>query len=402
MARRRLRIGAVILSLALLGGGAWGHSAWQLRETQREADAGRLHSAWDHLTQARRTWPLTSDAHLLAARIARRLGKLDDAKTHLAALGTSETAWLETRLLEAQDGGGREEELFALVEAGHPDSAFILEAVARGCLKTQNGAALQRALQLWPDRLVISSWRGQAYYRLGRLPEAVADLRTHLDDETAGDDVVLQLAQALYQTGYPAEGADRCRGYLAQKPQSVPALIGLALCLQDLGDFTGAAARLDDVLARDPQNISALIERGRVALRLGQPADGERFAQRAIGRGPESVDAHLVLAECLAAQGRESDASEERRRWQIAEAARYHLGLVLPETLRSPHDAELRYQAGSCFLILGDRDRAQEEFAAALAADPRHKPTHRALAEYYGSIGDTSRAADHRTRADAP
>lgn len=410
VARRRFPRVTVLLVpvLGLLGvGAAWGYSAWHLAAARRAADGGQADRAWHHLQQARRTWPPGSDAHLLAARVARRLGKVEQARAHIAdheRLGGDRAAQtLEVDLLLAQEGewAGRDEALLGMVRAGHPATADILQALARGYLRTNHTAGLDRLLRLWPDDLASPRWRGRAHYHLGHFPEALADLAPCVAEDPDDDELRFELAQACYQSGRPVDALAHYR-HLRDRRPTPDVLYWLAMCLQDQAQLHEAAAALDDLLARAPDHVPGLVERGRVAVRQSQPRPAEDWARRAVRLAPAAADAHLVLGLSLAAQGRAAEARGAHDRWQALDGAQYHLRQVMPVLAARPDDPDLHAQCGRCLLLLGNEDAALEAFDRALHLDPGHRPTHRLLADYHAGRGQPGRAAEHRERAAAP
>ncbi len=408
--RRLLRLALAVLLLGLLGGAAaWSWSAYHVSVAADETAAGRLVSAWEHLEQARRTWPIRADAHLLAARVARRLGKIDEAHTHLEAHercgGDADGRAFEQTLLLVQEGegelAGQDDHLLELVRDNHPQAPDILEALAQRYLKTNQPGGLPRLLELWSDRFVTSCWRGKVHYQLGHVAEAVADLAPFVAQQPDWDELRFELAQACSRAGHAGDALQHWRHLQRRDPDSPDVLHGLAMCLQDLSRLDEAAAALDHLLEQHPLHPAGLVERARVAFRQDQPELGERLARRAIDSNRAAVDAYLILALCLDAQGRADEARQQRRRWQGLDAAQYHLGLIMPQLGRFPNDARLHHEAGSSFLLLGNQQMAIEALGQALRIDPHHRPTHRLLAEYYTTIGDRERAKGHQ-RAAAP
>jgi hypothetical protein len=67
---------------------------------------------------------------------------------------------------------------------------------------------------------------------------------------------------------------------------------------------------------------------------------------------------------------------------------------------KTPRDPEPHYQVGMVALRAGATAEALRWFNTALQEDPNHAPTHRALKEYYESVGDFRRAAEHRVLAE--
>ena len=65
-----------------------------------------------------------------------------------------------------------------------------------------------------------------------------------------------------------------------------------------------------------------------------------------------------------------------------------------------PHDPEPRREIGVLYLGLGEDDQGLRWLSSALEEDPRHGPTHAALADYFERVGKKDEAASHRRLAD--
>ena len=61
-----------------------------------------------------------------------------------------------------------------------------------------------------------------------------------------------------------------------------------------------------------------------------------------------------------------------------------------------PNDLAARYEAGVIFLQYGMTQDGLHWLSTALELDPNHRPTHRALADYYERTDDKELAAWHR------
>ena len=61
-----------------------------------------------------------------------------------------------------------------------------------------------------------------------------------------------------------------------------------------------------------------------------------------------------------------------------------------------PHDPALHCELGQLLLDLGRTDIGLNWLRSALEQDPRYRPAHAALAEYFQRQGDPEKAAYHR------
>ena len=69
---------------------------------------------------------------------------------------------------------------------------------------------------------------------------------------------------------------------------------------------------------------------------------------------------------------------------------------MLPRAIASsPKDADLRREIGELFLRNGQTEQGLRWLDSALVIDPRHRATHRVLAEYYTKRGNSALARQH-------
>src|SRR5262249_1722982 len=123
---------------------------------------------------------------------------------------------------------------------------------------------------------------------------------------------------------------------------------------------------------------------------------GEAWLRRAVARDPDDLDAHRLLLAYLEAQGKEADVrdvSARLRRLQLDRARRDEL---LGEMEQDPRNPWPRYELGILLLRGGREEEGVRLLQAALAADPHHRPSHAALADYYDRAGRPDLAAPHR------
>ena len=73
--------------------------------------------------------------------------------------------------------------------------------------------------------------------------------------------------------------------------------------------------------------------------------------------------------------------------------------MAQPRALVNRHDPAPRLEAGRILLRLGKAPEGLRLLRTALLEDPRHRPTHQALADYYERAGNRERAARHRRLA---
>jgi tetratricopeptide (TPR) repeat protein len=349
--------------------------------------------------------PGSAEVHLLAARAARRAGNFDDAGRHLKAYeqlgGVPEALELERALVRVQRGetGGYTGYLLNCVEKGHPDSVLILEALATGFMKTYRMNHADHCLELWlerePDNVQALIWRAELAERR-QSSEAVDFYRRAVEADPEHEEARLRLANGLIQLHKPDEAAKHYEVLRQRDPDRADVLVGLARCRRALGRPEEAQAFLDRVLATSPGHVAALHERGRLAVEQGQLAEAEDWLRKALAASPNHQEISFTLYQCLQARGKTAEAKQLLAQVEKINASLERLGDVTRKIAASPGDPDLRYEAGMIFLNSGQEMEGLRWLASALKEDPRHGPTHRALADYYERTGDASRAAQHR------
>jgi predicted Zn-dependent protease len=185
-----------------------------------------------------------------------------------------------------------------------------------------------------------------------------------------------------------------------RRPKDPAPVLGLARCAILLGRTEEGTKLLDRLLADDPHNARAMTERGKVALQEDRPAEAEPWLRRAVAQAPSDYQATYCLFTCLARAGKEAEAKEYRTRLEQIKADRERLSDCLKAAERAPQDPAPRSEAGTILLKIGEEDEGLRWLGSALRADPKHRATHRALAEYYRAKGDEVLAAFHKFLAE--
>jgi predicted Zn-dependent protease len=404
-------LGLVLLA-ALLG---WaGYRAWRyfaaradLGAAQQALNRHQWSEARTHLAACLRTWPDSPEAHLLAARAARRLQLLGEAAEHLDACdrlrGDPQATRVERALLRVQRGDLASAETFLCdaVARDDPDAAEILDVLATALLLERRVPEAHRCLddllRRRPDDFELlvrhattaqnQAWHSVAAESLGK---AVA-LRPE-DHE-----VRLTLAQELVTIGRYADAQEHLACLRRKEPDNPAVVFTLARCLAWQGQKQQAAKLLDGLLAAEPNNVTLLAERGWLCLELDQPAEAEPFLRRAQSLAKPDQVILTRLADCLRLLGKNDEARQyreqaERLRADTVQAAQ------LSKRIREerPVDPNLCHQLAGVYLRLYQEENALYYFEKALEQDPHHRPTHESLAAYYARTGDLGRAAYHK------
>ncbi len=350
--------------------------------------------------------PGSATAHLLAARAARRRDAPDDAERHLTACqdlaGVRPDSALEWSLLHAQQGELLEVESELRSRAGQdgPAAPLILEALVKGYVASDRaGDALDTAdalLRLEPDHPGAHLWRARAAEALHHPAEALPDYRRAVELDPGSDEARLDLADCLASLGRPLEAAAHYEVLLRRRPDNPGALYGLARCRFDEDEPEETARLLEALLAGQPDNALALTERGRVAFRREGPAAAEGWLRRAVAAAPDDVEAYRLLLVYLEAQGKEADVRVIGARFRRLQVERARRDELLAEVQQDPRNPWLRCALGRLLVQSGHEEEGVRQLLAALAIDPRHRPSHAALADYYERTGRPDLAAPHR------
>jgi tetratricopeptide (TPR) repeat protein len=417
-ARFRSRRSAGILAAVLVALGAAGYfggrqvwAAYHLDEARAALDRSRPRDASAHLERVLRVCPDSPEALRLAARAARQSGDLEAARDHLQLAQRledppSDETVLEWSMLQAEAGelGKVEAFLRAKVAAGHPESRFISEALARGYLGAlrlhETLAAVREWVKLAPDDPAAYSTRARLWVQVkvfGRAAEDFAEA-VRLDPERDPDRHGLALS--LIEVNRHAEAIPHLERLRAKKPYAPDLDVYLALALARVGRSAEAVQLLDHALAADPNNVVALTGHARVDLESGRDADAEHYAKRVLAKRPRDRSAVHVLYQALVGQGREDEAKAVKGRLMELDdllVRQYDLAnRLIPQR---PDDPELQYQLGEVFLNLGDTVQAESWWLTVVRRNPSFTKAHQALTKLYEATGQPEKAVEHRRLA---
>lgn len=407
-------LGLVALGLLLGLGAVQGARYLRYRRHLRAAEEAiaryEFESARENLAECLKWRPEDPALLLLAARTARRAGLSDEAEDLLSRYNkrkgqpTPEGA-LERAMLQAQQGElpAVEDDLLAHVEAQHPDSNLILEALALGAVQVYqlNKAVgwLNQLLDRDPDNVTALINRGLLFESRGGPGVALPDYRRAVESQPENGHARLRLAQALLRDGHPAEAAEHFERAVQHQPHDPAALFGLATCRFQQNRRAEATRLLDDVLAIDPRNSEALRERGKLALAENNLADAEALLRRSLDVQPFDRETHYQLSLCLRRRGKQAAADKHLQRVKQIEADARQLEALYLQIVQKPHDPDPRVKAALICLRNGQEKEALRWLEGALQMAPSHRAAHRALADIYEHHGDKERARTQRRLA---
>jgi Tfp pilus assembly protein PilF len=415
---RPLRLLFWFLLTALAGFLLWtvGRQLWarhELSAAQQELDQYAFDRALPHLDNCLEVWPDSLSTHLLAARTARRAGRLQEAQEQLTACarvapGDADVA-LEKQLLHCQEGGMTATEESGLRDAmqrGDANADLIREVLALAYLNSYRlGAAeecLNDLLTREPDHVQALVWRGYVHAGMHRFEASLTDFRKALELDPHRDEARLRLGEVLLVRGRPAEALPHFRYLHEHGNDSLAVLLGLARCQRRLSELAEARGFLEEAVAKYPTSSALLQERGELELSAGQPAKAEHWLRRALEADPHDSLACFSLAQALRQLGRGKEADEYQGKSEQLDREEQQLQKIVAELGKRPDEADLYRQAGLICLRNGQEQEGLRWLRGALQVDPHNGPTHRVLADYYEKKGEQELARRHRAQAARP
>jgi predicted Zn-dependent protease len=377
-------------------------AAQEAERTHRFEDAER------YLETCRRLHVTDAETQRLAARIARRRDDLDEAERRLdildAAHGITPEGALERGLLKAQRLEVTETDrrhLNELVQKNHPDSAGILEVLAKVALKQYRFPealySLDQLIEKDPRHTPAFVLRGLLWDAERKYDEARQDFEKAVELQPENATARLYLADTLAKLGETRLAVAHYE-YLRARPSVNPSVIvGLAHCRNDLHEMDEARTLLEGLLSTDPENNAAVAEWGQVMLRSGRAAEAESRLRAAVRRAPHDRLPLLALYLCLDAQGKTEEAAEAFA--QLRQNDDDHARLVVLWSRIAANDPDqraLRVESGVILLRLDRNEEAERWLLSALAQDHRYRPAHEVLAAHYARTGRADLASRHR------
>ncbi len=158
---------------------------------------------------------------------------------------------------------------------------------------------------------------------------------------------------------------------------------GLALSLAER--YEEAMSEFERATRLDPNSFEAHYFYGRACFAQGRLEQAATLFERAADLKPDDYQSLAFLTMIYRSIGRESD---------IEGAARKGVERAQEELTLHPENPRPAYLGGGCLMVLGERDRAMEWVARALAIDPDDILTQYNVACVYSRMGEYDRVFD--------
>lgn len=412
MRRRSLRLVLLVSLLLLLGlalGGQHLWAYWHYREAQKAMGLRDFAGAQQHFGLCLKVWSSSTEVHLKAARAARKAGDFEETERLLRRCrdldADAEAIHLEHLLVQVQRGrlADAGPQLVSRVLQNHPDSAAILEVLTLAHIQTYQLAIAQECLKRWlelePDRPEVWLLQAYVFQRLQNASETLASYRRAVELDPDNDDARLELAGQLARANNVEEALAQFESLRQKQGDTSAVLKGLAYCRRMMNQPDEARRLIEVVLTEHPRDWRALAERGQLALEYESALEAEKWLRQAVAVAPNEKDVNYSFCQCLQRLGKHREAAEVLAKLERVERDLAHMADLSRAIAQAPHDPALRCEAGVLLLGNGLESEGLRWLESALAEDPRHAPTHQALADYYKRTGNSERAEQHRRLA---
>ena len=189
------------------------------------------------------------------------------------------------------------------------------------------------------------------------------------------------------------------RAYLRRNPRDAAAMVGLGRNALQGGDIEGAARDFASALEVDPRQADAIKELAQIDIRAGRFDQARRRLERLTQIEPFDHFVRYSYAQALKLAGEPEKAAH---RVGACDADARRAGPARPAPVHHPQESRrpgLAMRGRPVDAHPRPRRRGPEVGQRDPRADPRHAPTHQALAEHYAANGNPGLANYHRTMA---
>jgi len=351
-----------------------------------------------HLEECLKVWKTDGEVHFALARVSRRIGKFDQALKHLQK--AKQHNWLtsqiklENLLLKAQSGylPDATKQLETILQEGHQDDVYILEALIIGCIQTNFFSDANGWATIWirqhPDDWLARYWHGVILEGANQHALAKEEYQKAIELNPNGFDTHLRLAEVLMHEKSLKEAMAHYEKALASDPENPAALLGLARCQQTFSTPDATKATLNRLIELHPESIGAYSLYSKLAIEEFRPQEALEWLIKAQAVDPNDRITNQKLVEILHQLNRDDEARQIERRMQEQERQLTRLDDINKELLSQPKDVVLRNEAGSILLQLGKPEKALHLFFSAFLIDRKNQPAKEGMQKCLQKMGD--------------
>ncbi|MCU0712440.1 MAG: tetratricopeptide repeat protein [Pirellula sp.] len=343
------------------------------------------------------------EAAFAKARLARRSNDFDLFAKQLAIskyLGMDEERLKREQWYAwAQSGQMRlvKDKLASLTDEPNGEEAEICEAFAVGFIRLRDFQSALSLLNAW--MLDFSkdarphAWIGQIYAELKDNENAELSFRKALSLDRNNASAALGLGNLLLDVKRPDEAKPYFLQATQDKKLGVSATVGYANSLMASGNTDKAYSALKEAVAAHPKDHQLLTTMSTLLVERGDYQGAEELLKPIVEAGSLRRELRYAYALALRGLGRTEEAKTHfdyasRSAEEIAKANQ-----LIPDVADKSDDPELRYKIGVTHLQYGNIEDGLMWLGSVLELNPKHGPTHAALAEHYQrSVNDDPRA----------
>jgi tetratricopeptide (TPR) repeat protein len=209
---------------------------------------------------------------------------------------------------------------------------------------------------------------------------------------------------------------DRALEYVPPWPETLSnsafCLMRISMDTHDRSQLPLAGQRVEQALRIAPDNVDFLNTMTLWTFLMNKPKDEEMYCRKALALRPDSVTAHIFLADALLAQGRLDEAARENRQVLALEPQNYHAhdnlaAVYSAQGLKQdavkeyrlslaikPDQAMTHYNIARIFMQSHQLPEAKEELTQSLRYDPNYADAHNDLGAVLIQLGDFDHAIE--------
>jgi cellulose synthase operon protein C len=297
-----------------------------------------------------------------AAAIA-RLGRVYQASARYAAARNNEAA--------AKSAMEKARATFAGAIQKWPDELAFYASLAEAQVALGDAAGAEKTIRqtltrdAWKDKPQPHQLLAEYLARVGRIPDAKAEMRQAMlkaqgdvnvrlqlamflaqagdvdaaleELQAAGDDPRVESAriEILLNAGRAKEAEEALNAAIAARPESANLKAQLAMLYAATKRSDEALARIDEALSKDPENAIALLTKGRIELARSQADKAVETLEKVRSQLPKNVEVRATLAQAYRQIGNADAAVRELEAAVEAQPLNKGLRLQLHDTLAS-------------------------------------------------------------------